>query len=44
LEDTHVSLAASEFLGELREEINRSIAVEYNVGIKPRVEPGGDQP
>jgi NitT/TauT family transport system ATP-binding protein len=43
LEDTHVALAAREILGELREEINRSLEVEYNVGIKPRVEPGGDQ-
>jgi NitT/TauT family transport system ATP-binding protein len=43
LEDTHVALAAREILGELREEINRSLAVEYNVGIKPRVEPGVNQ-
>jgi NitT/TauT family transport system ATP-binding protein len=43
LEDTHVALAAREILGELREEINRSLEVEYNVGIKPRVEPGVDQ-
>jgi NitT/TauT family transport system ATP-binding protein len=43
LEDTHVALAAREILGELREEINRSLEIEYNVGVKPRVEPGADQ-
>ena len=40
LEDTHVALAAREILGELREEINRSLEVEYNVGVKPHVEVG----
>jgi len=40
LEDVHVARAAGEILGELREEINRSLEVEYNVGIKPHVEVG----
>jgi NitT/TauT family transport system ATP-binding protein len=40
LEDVHVVRAAGEILGELREEINRSLEVEYNVGIKPHVEVG----
>jgi glucose-6-phosphate-specific signal transduction histidine kinase len=39
LEDLNVAHAASEILDELREEINRSLEVEYNVGVKPRVEP-----
>jgi NitT/TauT family transport system ATP-binding protein len=43
LEDIHVAHAAREILGELREEINRSLEVEYNVGVKPRVEPGAEQ-
>ena len=43
LEDTHVALAAREILGELREEINRSLEVEYNVGVKPHVEPGVEE-
>ena len=43
LEDIHVAHAAREILGELREEINRSLEVEYNVGVKPRVEPGVEQ-
>jgi len=38
LEDPNVALAASEILGELREEINRSLEVEYNLGVKPHVE------
>jgi hypothetical protein len=33
-----VARAASEILGELREEINRSLEVEYSVGVKPHVE------
>jgi NitT/TauT family transport system ATP-binding protein len=37
LEDLHVARAAAEILGELREEINRSLEVEYQAGIKPRV-------
>lgn len=43
LEDMHVAHAASEILGELREEINRSLEVEYNVGVKPHVQPGVEQ-
>jgi NitT/TauT family transport system ATP-binding protein len=43
LEDTHVAHAAREILDELREEINRSLEVEYNVGVKPHVEPGVEQ-
>jgi NitT/TauT family transport system ATP-binding protein len=38
LEDIHVAHAAREILDELREEINRSLEVEYNVGVKPHVE------
>jgi len=40
LEDAAVAAMAREVLGDLREEINRSLAVEYQEGIKPRVEPG----
>jgi NitT/TauT family transport system ATP-binding protein len=40
LEDIHVARAAGEILSELREEINRSLEVEYNVGVKPHVEVG----
>jgi NitT/TauT family transport system ATP-binding protein len=40
LEDPEVALAAREVLDELREEINRSLEVEYRNGIKPRIEPG----
>jgi NitT/TauT family transport system ATP-binding protein len=40
LEDVAVARAAREILDELREEINRSLEVEYNVGVKPHVEPG----
>ncbi len=40
LEDPSVARAAGEILGELREEINRSLEVEYNLGRKPRVEVG----
>jgi NitT/TauT family transport system ATP-binding protein len=43
LEDVHVAHAAREILDELREEINRSLEVEYNVGVKPRVEIGTGQ-
>ncbi|MFZ1006323.1 MAG: ABC transporter ATP-binding protein [Candidatus Sulfotelmatobacter sp.] len=38
MEDVHIARAAGEILGELREEINRSLEVEYNVGMKPHVE------
>jgi NitT/TauT family transport system ATP-binding protein len=40
LEDPEVALAARDVLDELREEINRSLEAEYNVGIKPHIEPG----
>ena len=40
LEDPDVALAARAVLDELREEINRSLEVEYRNGIKPRIEPG----
>jgi NitT/TauT family transport system ATP-binding protein len=40
LEDPEVALAAREVLDELREEINRSLEVEYNNGVKPRIKPG----
>src|ERR1017187_10492253 len=43
LEDPNVARAASEILGELREEINRSLEVEYNLGVKPHVEAGAGQ-
>ncbi len=42
LEDVYVARAASEILGELREEINRSLAVEYSQGVKPRIEVGAE--
>jgi NitT/TauT family transport system ATP-binding protein len=40
LEDVDVARAAREILDELREEINRSLEAEYNVGVKPHVEVG----
>jgi NitT/TauT family transport system ATP-binding protein len=43
LEDVTVANAAREILGELRSEINRSLEVEYNEGVKPHVEPGAEQ-
>ena len=43
LEDVHVAHAAREILDELREEINRSLEVEYNMGVKPHAEPGVEQ-
>jgi sulfonate transport system ATP-binding protein len=43
LEDVDVARAARKILDELREEINRSLAVEYHDGVKPRVVPGGGQ-
>jgi NitT/TauT family transport system ATP-binding protein len=39
LEDTEVAVKAREVLGDLREEINRSLEVEYQEGVKPKVEP-----
>ncbi len=38
LEDPNVARAAREVLDELRDEINRSIEVEYNEGANPRAE------
>jgi NitT/TauT family transport system ATP-binding protein len=43
LEDATVAKMAGEVLADLREEINRSLEVEYSEGVKPRVEPGGEQ-
>jgi NitT/TauT family transport system ATP-binding protein len=43
LEDVDVARAAREILNELREEINLSLEVEYNVGVKPHLEPGVEQ-
>jgi NitT/TauT family transport system ATP-binding protein len=40
LEDPQVALAARAVLDELRDEINRSLEVEYNAGVKPHIEPG----
>ena len=40
LEDVHVAHAARAILDELREEINRSLEVEYSLGVKPHVVPG----
>jgi NitT/TauT family transport system ATP-binding protein len=42
LEDVQVARAAREILDELREEINRSLEVEYNEGVKPHVVPSND--
>ncbi len=41
LEDPTVARAAGQILEELREEINRSLEVEYTSGVKPRVKTGG---
>jgi NitT/TauT family transport system ATP-binding protein len=43
LEDPSVARAAREILEDLREEINRSLEVEYTSGVKPRVPPGAGQ-
>jgi NitT/TauT family transport system ATP-binding protein len=43
LEDASVAMMAGEVLKELREEINRSLEVEYSEGVRPRVEPGAEQ-
>jgi len=43
LEDFDVAACAREILGALREEINRSLAEEYQDGVKPHVEPGAPQ-
>jgi NitT/TauT family transport system ATP-binding protein len=37
LEDPHVAGTAREILDELRDEINRSLAVEYQAGVKPKI-------
>jgi len=42
LEDVHVAQAARAILDELREEINRSLEVEYSMGVKPHVVPGAE--
>jgi NitT/TauT family transport system ATP-binding protein len=39
LEDVDVARTAREILDELREEINRSLEVEYHDGVKPHVAP-----
>ncbi|HKN16361.1 MAG TPA: ABC transporter ATP-binding protein [Candidatus Sulfotelmatobacter sp.] len=38
LEDLNVARTAGVILGELREEINRSLEVEYQAGVKPHVQ------
>ena len=43
LEDMDVAAKAREVLQDLREEINRSLEVEYSEGVKPHVEPGVGQ-
>jgi NitT/TauT family transport system ATP-binding protein len=43
LEDLDVARAAREVLDDLREEINRSLEVEYRSGVKPHVEAGVEQ-
>jgi NitT/TauT family transport system ATP-binding protein len=43
LEDPAVAGAAREILDELRDEINRSLEVEYNEGVRPRVNPGDER-
>jgi NitT/TauT family transport system ATP-binding protein len=43
LEDVHVAQAARAILDELREEINRSLEVEYSVGVKPQVVAGAER-
>ncbi|MGO8793651.1 MAG: ABC transporter ATP-binding protein [Candidatus Sulfotelmatobacter sp.] len=40
LEDVNVALAARQILDELREETNRSLEVEFKMGIKPHVQAG----
>jgi len=39
LEDPAVARAAGAILGELRDEINRSLEAEYSEGVKPHVDP-----
>jgi len=40
IEDLAVARTSRAILDELREEINRSLEAEYQVGMKPRIEPG----
>jgi NitT/TauT family transport system ATP-binding protein len=40
MEDVEVVRAARDILDDLREEINKSLEVEYQAGVKPRVRPG----
>ncbi|MGA7909561.1 MAG: ABC transporter ATP-binding protein [Candidatus Sulfotelmatobacter sp.] len=42
MEDVGVVRAARDILDDLREEINRSLEVEFQEGVKPRVEPGAE--
>jgi sulfonate transport system ATP-binding protein len=42
LEDWEVARTAREILNELKEEINRSLEVEYREGVKPRIAPEGN--
>jgi NitT/TauT family transport system ATP-binding protein len=42
IEDPDVARAARQILDELRDEINRSLEVEYAEGVKPRVKPGDE--
>lgn len=41
LEDAAVAHTAREILAQLREEIDRSVEVEYSVGVKPHIDPEG---
>jgi NitT/TauT family transport system ATP-binding protein len=43
LEDPAVAGAAREILDELRDEINRSLEVEYNEGVRPHINPGDER-
>jgi NitT/TauT family transport system ATP-binding protein len=40
LEDAAVASTSREILKELRDEIDRSVEVEYSAGVKPRIDPG----
>ena len=42
LEDPALANTAREILDELREEIDRAVAVEYNEGVKPHISPGAE--
>jgi NitT/TauT family transport system ATP-binding protein len=43
LEDPTVAGVARDILGELREEINRSLAVEYQEGVRPHIDPNQNE-